>query len=295
MSFLKLIADKTRLNIIGLLAEQPRSGDELAALLEVNPSTISQHISRMKKIGLIQVRAEQYYNIYEVDFERVGTFVGELTAVNLANRVLDSDSINFKAYKEQILKKWLHEGSLQGVPSQIQHRPVLINWLLDKFEQDKKYGHEQVRDVMAAYCAPKFQATWRRLLLKEGFLCRSKGGQWFWRADSPMAQLADFSFKRLPQAELSPAIRAPRLRDGRLTVSLDPELRRRTLLNIGLRLQMERPYTPTEIDRITSTYSEGDPAAFRQELVDKEVLHLQEDGTYLRDPIGPEHWVWGSR
>ena len=42
-SFLKVMADPTRLNIVGLLAQEPRSGDELAALLDVKPSTISHH------------------------------------------------------------------------------------------------------------------------------------------------------------------------------------------------------------------------------------------------------------
>lgn len=295
LPFLKLIADKTRLSIVGLLADQPRSGDELAAILDLNPSTVSQHISRMKKLGLIQVRAEQYYNIYEVDFERFNAFVGGLTAVQLATHILNSPHINQEAYQQQILDKWLVDNSIQGVPSQIQHRPVLIAWLTDKFEQDKKYGREQVRDVLAAYCNPKVQKDWLKILQKERCLSATKDKYWFWRSDSPLAKTAVFDPSILPQADLDPAIQAPRWRDGRLTVSRDPELHRRNLLAIALRLKSERPYSPGEIDTITATYSEGDPSAFRQELVNKKVIHLQDDGTYQRDALAPDHQIWGSR
>ncbi len=294
LPFLKLIADKTRLNIVGLLAEHPRSGDELAALLNVNPSTISQHISRMKKLGLIRVRAEQYYNIYEIDFDCFNWYTSQLTAVGLSTRVLSSEAINFEAYEQQILDKWVKDNSLQGVPSQIQHRPVLIKWLTHKFDRDRKYAKEQVRDVLAAYCGPQFQNSWHKILLKEGKLSRLSNREWYWRTDSILAKNADFDPQQLPQAELSEKIRAPRIRNGRLTVSRDPELLRRNLLSIALRIQAERPYSPNEIDQITTQYSEGDPDFFRQVLVDKQVLYLQDDGYYHRDPLGPEHQIWGS-
>ncbi|MEM7333169.1 MAG: DUF2087 domain-containing protein [Chloroflexota bacterium] len=294
LPFLKLIADKTRLNIVGLLAEQPRSGDELAALLNVNPSTISQHISRMKKLGLIQVRAEQYYNIYAIDFDCFNWYTSQLTAVGLSTRVLNSQAINFEAYEQQILHKWIKDSSLQGVPSQIQHRPILIGWLTNKFDRDRKYAKEQVKDVLAAYCSPKFQTTWHRILLKEGKLSRLDNREWYWRTDSVMASQLNFNPMHMPQAELVESIRAPRIRNGRLTVSRDPELLRRNLLSIALRIQMERLYSPKEIDQITTQYSEGDPDFFRQALVDKQVLYLQDDGFYQRDPLGPEHQIWGS-
>lgn len=292
LAFLKIIADKTRLNIIGLLTERPYSGDELAAVLQLNPSTVSQHINRMRKVGLIHIEVAQYYNLYSVDFERFDAYVKQLTAGGLAERVRTSDDIDHEAYHQQILDHWMKDGSIQGVPSQIQHRPVLLNWLLNRFELDKAYEPQQVADVLAAYCSPKVQADWRKLLVKAKKLSHTPDKTLFWRTDSPLAHQPDFSPQSLPLAALPPEIQAPRWRGGRLTISRDPELHKRNLLAIALRLVKERPYSAAEIDQLTTTYSEGNPAALRQQLIDKEVIHLQEDGTFLRDPIGPDHPIW---
>jgi predicted transcriptional regulator len=41
VTFFKALADSNRLKIVGLLAEKPYSVEELAALLQLKPSTIS--------------------------------------------------------------------------------------------------------------------------------------------------------------------------------------------------------------------------------------------------------------
>ena len=41
VSFFKALADPTRLKIVGLLAQQPYSVEELAALVGLKPSTVS--------------------------------------------------------------------------------------------------------------------------------------------------------------------------------------------------------------------------------------------------------------
>jgi hypothetical protein len=246
----------------------------------------------MRKVGLIRVRAEQYYNIYEVDFERFGYFQAQLTAVHLADRVINSEAIDQEAYQQQIIAKWVVDGSIDGVPSQIQHRPVLIEWLTKKFDDNRRYGQEQLGDVLAAFCSPACQNEWRKVLLNEGKLCTNKEKAWYWRADSAAAQRDGFVPEMLPIAQLSAAIQAPRMRNGRLTVSHDPDLLKRNLLHIALRLQGERPYTPDEIDVVTSAHNEGDPAFYRKALIEQDVIHLQDDGTYQRDPLGPHHPIW---
>ena len=51
--FFKALADGTRLKIIGLLAQHAYSVEELAALLNLRPSTISHHLSRLAAAGLV--------------------------------------------------------------------------------------------------------------------------------------------------------------------------------------------------------------------------------------------------
>ena len=53
VTFFKALADSNRLKIVGLLAEKPYSVEELAALLDLKPSTISHHLARLSEAGVI--------------------------------------------------------------------------------------------------------------------------------------------------------------------------------------------------------------------------------------------------
>ena len=52
----KALADANRLKILGLLSQQPYSGEELAALLKLKPSTVSHHLSKLAEVGLVSTK-----------------------------------------------------------------------------------------------------------------------------------------------------------------------------------------------------------------------------------------------
>jgi DNA-binding transcriptional ArsR family regulator len=58
VAFFKALADANRLKIVGLLAQRPYSGEELAALLDLKPSTVSHHLSKLAEVGLVSARAQ---------------------------------------------------------------------------------------------------------------------------------------------------------------------------------------------------------------------------------------------
>ena len=49
----KALADPNRLKIVGLLAQQPYSVEQLAALLGVGESTVSHHLARLAEVELV--------------------------------------------------------------------------------------------------------------------------------------------------------------------------------------------------------------------------------------------------
>ena len=59
VDFFKAFADSSRLKIIGLLAEKPYSVEELASLLNLKPSTVSHHLTRLTKTGLVTMRTSR--------------------------------------------------------------------------------------------------------------------------------------------------------------------------------------------------------------------------------------------
>ena len=73
LNFFKALADPNRLKIIGLLARQDLSVEQMAEMLSLASSTVSHHLSRLNKAGLVSARAEvitTYTNLMQVSLPR---------------------------------------------------------------------------------------------------------------------------------------------------------------------------------------------------------------------------------
>jgi len=64
LELFKVLADEKRLQIIGLLARQDCSVEEVAAILDLSSATVSHHLRRLVKAGPGQARADQHYHVY---------------------------------------------------------------------------------------------------------------------------------------------------------------------------------------------------------------------------------------
>lgn len=73
---LKIIADKTRLEIIKYIKDKSYYGKELADILNMKPPTISHHIDQLNKIGLIhleQIGNTKYFSLNRIRFRELIT------------------------------------------------------------------------------------------------------------------------------------------------------------------------------------------------------------------------------
>jgi DNA-binding transcriptional ArsR family regulator len=71
LAFFKALADANRLKIVGLLANQSYSVEQLAGILNLGASTVSHHLSKLADVGLVSARAESYYNYYRLETDRL--------------------------------------------------------------------------------------------------------------------------------------------------------------------------------------------------------------------------------
>src|SRR5688572_22569189 len=62
----KALADPARLRILGLLAERPLAGHELADSLGLTPPTISHHMRRLVAARLVEVMPDAQSRIYSL-------------------------------------------------------------------------------------------------------------------------------------------------------------------------------------------------------------------------------------
>ena len=61
------IADDTRLRVLKLIAERPRTTQELAPLVGLSNAGLSKSLRRLAEAGLISSRRQGYYVVYSLD------------------------------------------------------------------------------------------------------------------------------------------------------------------------------------------------------------------------------------
>jgi DNA-binding transcriptional ArsR family regulator len=75
---LKAAADPTRLRILGLVAERPRSTEELAPLVGLSESGLSKQLRTLTDAGFLSTRRQGWYVLYELRRERLERLGPEL-------------------------------------------------------------------------------------------------------------------------------------------------------------------------------------------------------------------------
>ena len=75
---LRATADGTRLQILKLIAERPRSTEELAPLVGLSESGLSKQLRRLADAGLLEQRRDGYYVLYALERERLAGLSGDL-------------------------------------------------------------------------------------------------------------------------------------------------------------------------------------------------------------------------
>src|ERR687890_3583 len=77
----KALSDPARLRILGLIAERPLAGHELADRLSLTPPTISHHMRRLVAARLVEVEPDAQARIYSLRTDAIrelaGAVVGE--------------------------------------------------------------------------------------------------------------------------------------------------------------------------------------------------------------------------
>ncbi len=178
ISFFKVFADANRLKIVGLLAQQPYSVEELAALLDLKPSTVSHHLSKLSQIGLVSAKTESYYNVYQLDEKALELKSRDLfSQENLAASVADVDA---GAYDNKVVKDFIRkDGSLKTIPAQRKKLEAVLRHVVKAFELNKRYSEKKVNEILSRY--HEDTASLRRELVGYGLMKREGGGGEYWR------------------------------------------------------------------------------------------------------------------
>ncbi|MFZ5819657.1 MAG: metalloregulator ArsR/SmtB family transcription factor [Chloroflexota bacterium] len=179
VAFFKALADANRLKIVGLLARQPYSVEQLAAILGLRPSTVSHHLSKLAEVGLVSARADSYYNIYQLEEATL-----QKTRLLFSNEDLTAviEGVNLEAYDRKVLEDYLLPGGrLKTIPAQRKKLEVVLRYIAQSFGTGTRYSEKQVNEILSRY--HEDTATLRRELVGYGVMKREGGGGAYWRAE----------------------------------------------------------------------------------------------------------------
>lgn len=178
LAFFKALADANRLKLVGLLAENEASVEELAAMLEISASTVSHHLSKLAEIGLVSARAEGYYSVYRLETTALERMAKRLLAEETLPEV--AKDLDRKAYDRGVLKNYLNEdGTIQQLPTNRRKLDVVLRYIAEHFDFGKIYSEKQVNEVIGAL--NEDISGLRRDLISVGTLERKKDGSEYWR------------------------------------------------------------------------------------------------------------------
>ena len=176
LQFFKVLADETRLKLLGLLANGEHSVEELAALLRLKAPTISHHLTKLKELDLVHMRVDGNIHYYWLHTEALNRLNKQLlTPERIGAMVQDVEG---DAWEKKVLRDFFDGTHLKEIPASRKKRTVILKWLAQRFEYGKQYSEEEVNEIIQRYHPDS--ATLRRELIseREGLMRREHGLYW---------------------------------------------------------------------------------------------------------------------
>jgi DNA-binding HxlR family transcriptional regulator len=169
----KALGHPVRLLILNLVEMSPRHGEELAAILNLNPATISHHLGRLTTAGLLESHKDQYYQVY---YPVHGVLDRTLAEMVRTPQPDIPESVQQDAYREKVLRTFFKRGRLVQIPAQHKKLQVILEELVKEFEPGRRYTEFEVNQVLVEY--HEDVASLRRAMIGEGYMQRDKGLYW---------------------------------------------------------------------------------------------------------------------
>jgi hypothetical protein len=161
IEIMKSLADASRLQVLNSLIDKPQYVEELAQRMNLAVSTVSFHLKKLEKAGLVYKTKEQYYIIYHIREDIFNKTLRELTCFENLDKFIQDERM--EKYRQKVLKTFFVNGRLIKLPVQWKKRMIVLDAFVSKFEPATKYTEEEVNNIIMQlyddYC------TIRRLLI----------------------------------------------------------------------------------------------------------------------------------
>jgi predicted transcriptional regulator len=181
VEFFKALGEPNRLRIVGLLSQRAHTVEQLGAALGIGVSTVSHHLARLARIGLVSSRTESYYNLYALEAGALSDLAKKLLAQAAPQRPVSEQELG--AFDRKVLTTFTTpDGRIQSFPMQEKKVRVLLRHVLPAFTHGVRYPEKRVNEVLLKFSDDT--ARLRRGLVEYGYMAREGGGGKYWRIDT---------------------------------------------------------------------------------------------------------------
>ncbi|MFB9907439.1 DUF2087 domain-containing protein [Allokutzneria oryzae] len=168
-----LLAGPERLRVIAALALGSTSLTELTEATGLDAKAVGKAVRKLESGGLLEERRGGYRLRTEVLTELARAAAPEERAGDHGYAVSDPKT-------ESLLRTFVKDGHLVGMPAQRGRRKVLLEHMVQAFEPGVRYPEKEVNVILRAWCegGSADHVSVRRYLIDEGLLTRGDGEYW---------------------------------------------------------------------------------------------------------------------
>ena len=172
----KALGHPTRILIMNLIKQKPRHTQELSAILNLQPATISHHLSLLSEAGLLTSQKDQYYQVYKLVEEPLQKTIAEMVQVPQPGL---NANVEVDAYREKVLKSFFRHGRLMQIPSQQKKKQIILEEIVKIFTPGEKYSEWDVNKMLVDF--NEDVASLRRFLIE--FKLMERDHEIYWRTE----------------------------------------------------------------------------------------------------------------
>ena len=174
LRFFKTLANKSRLKIVGILANREASVSDLADSLDLREPAISHHLSILKELELVTMRAKGNAHIYRLNGNALIQMNKDLFSAQSMAAL--AEKVDKQGWEGKVLRTFVIDDRLTQIPAQHKKRLVVLKWLVEKFEPGVRYPERKVNEIIQRHHPDT--ASLRRYLVDHRFMQREHGVYW---------------------------------------------------------------------------------------------------------------------
>ncbi|HLG54322.1 MAG TPA: metalloregulator ArsR/SmtB family transcription factor [Vicinamibacterales bacterium] len=178
LTLFKALADVNRLKIVGLLASKPHTAERLGEILGLRPPTVSRHLARLARAGVISVQQDRHGQVCRLEGKNLEAKAQRLlTRESFPAIALNS---HVDAFDAKVVRDFsTPDGRLKAIPSQRKKLKAVLRHIVAAFEPGARYSEREVNRILEPFNDDT--SSLRRALVDYGFMDRDIDGAAYWR------------------------------------------------------------------------------------------------------------------